>query len=292
MMKTLFLFLSFSLCGYGQNIQNEKIKLPADLAGVKLSKPDDKFVSLDIEYIMYNKFVNIKKSNEKTLTSFFENLMWIYKNKKKSELLTQFDAVALKNVRELKNFDVQFEVMSQIRKPFLKSIQFFKNGYLFRWTDESFLDERKIFVIKVKDEFKISTMKVDKDDSYFWNTNLFFKYQRFEKKKPLIVQKFDSITDSQVKELSVSLKNGFSHLNIFKTSDEIVNLVALDNYESPNYPFKDYDSKKGRMTLKFSGKNFKKAGEHKLYLIQSTYPLGKIEPRHFRDSTSFKLIKN
>jgi hypothetical protein len=135
-------------------------------------------------------------------------------------------------------------------------------------------------------------MNIPKNDHYFWNSNLFFKYQRFEKKKAKMIKSFKVISDSQIRELDVEMDSGFTHLNIFKGTDSFVNLVALDNYESPKYPFKDYDPKLGKIKLKFSGKNFKKSGKHKLYLIQSTYPVGKLSKETFKSAISFDLLKN
>jgi len=292
MMKILFLFLFFSLQCFGQDIQSKTVELPSDLAGVKLNAPGDEFVSLNISYISFNKFIEIKETKSISMESFFQNLMSIYKSKNKKRLVDQFDSKAQRNLIELKNFDTQFEVMSLIKKPFLKSVQVFRDGFMFRWTDESFLDERKIFVKKIKNKFKISKLSISKDDHFFWNSNLFFKYQRFEKKKPKILNSFSTITDAQVKEIKVSLEDGFNFLNIFKTGDNFVNLVAIDNYDSPKYPFKDFDPIKSQIVLKFSGKNFKKTGEHKLHLIQSTYPIGKLDTKHKEKSASFKLIKN
>jgi hypothetical protein len=291
-MKILFLSLFFSLQSFGQAIQTKTVKLPSDLAGVKLDAPNDEYVSIKVSYIMFNKFIEIKESNNLSIESFFQNLMWIYKNKDQKKLVEQFDDTAQKKLLELKNFDSQFEVMSLIRKPFLKSVQVFQDGFLYRWTDESFLDERKIFVKKIKNKFKISALSISKDDYYFWNSNLFFKYQRFEKKKPVTLTKFSSIKDAQVKDLSVSMDDGFMHLNIFKASDSFVNLVALDNYDSAKYPFKDFEPKLGQMRLQFSGKNFKKKGKHELHLIQSTYPLGTLNAGHLKQSITIELIKN
>lgn len=291
MMKTLFLFLFFSSQLFAQSFKTETVVLPADLAGVKLNNPDDKSVSVKVRYAMIDDYVDIKKTNSKSLRSFFENLMWIYINKKKDLLIEQFEKKTRSEVLKLKSFKPQFEVMSLIRKPFLKSIQVFKGGYLFRWSDESFLDERKIFIKKIKNQYKISKLNIPKEDKFFWNTNLFFKYQKFIKRKPKILSSFKSISDTEVKSLSVKMDKGFNHLNIFKSTDEMVNLIALDNYDSSSYPFKDNDKTLGRIQLKFSGKNFKKVGKYKLHLIQSTYPIGKLNSGHLKKSLSFELNK-
>ena len=291
MMKILFLSLFFSLQLFSQSLETKTIVLPADLAGVKLDAPEDKSVSINIRYVMIDKFVQIKKTDSKSLNSFFENLMWIYINKKKAELIKQFEKKSQSEVQKLKNFKVQFEVMSLIRKPFLKSIQAFRDGFLFRWSDESFLDERKIFVRKIGSQYKISKLNISKEDKFFWNSNLFFKYKKFEKKKPKLISSFSSIKDTDVKNLSVGVDEGFNHLNIFKSTEEFVNLIALDNYNSASYPFKDNNKALGKIKLSFSGKNFKKKGKYKLHLLQSTYPLGKLSSEHFKGSLSFELVK-
>jgi len=43
--------------------------------------------------------------------------------------------------------------------------------------------------------------------------------------------------------------------------------------------------------LKFSGKNFKKQGKHKLYFIESTYPLGTITSELVKEASSFTILK-
>ncbi len=294
--KTLCLFLFFSSLANALDLRKETILLPRDLAGVKedVNSNSSSNIKIDLEYKIYDRSLKIRKSSQKDIVSFMENLFWIYKIKNKKLLLKQFTASARIAIskRPVEEISAQFDVLSEIRKPVLDSVQKIKKGYLVRWKDSSFKNERKLYIIHKNGSYKIANMKIDKGDVFFWNSNLFFQYRKFKKYKAKLINGFDRITDLDVKEVHFELKSKKTYLNIFKKNDKIVNLVAIDNYQSTQYAFSDYDKKLGFIKLKFSGKNFKKKQQYEIYYVESTYPIGKVTKDLIANSSSFTLTKN
>lgn len=298
MKKILFLSLFFNLNSYGQNFLKETVYLPFDLASVKVTPENktDKGVKLDIEYIKYPNGLAIKPSyskNSKTIESFFANLFKAYQEKDFDKMLVLFDQDGQKKLKSLdKNtINKQFSVLALITDPKILSLQKIEDGFIVWWKDSSFRQERKVYLKKINEEFKVSSYHAVKDDDYFWNSSLFLRFTPFSKSKPKLVKKFDSIKDGDKKTLEFLLNTEGQYLNLFKENDTRVNLVAIDNYDYQEYVFKDLDKEFKKIKLIFSGENFKKAKTHRIFYIESSYPLGLIDKKLIEQSDNFTVVK-
>lgn len=295
-MKIVYLFLFFSVNAFGWNLEQKEVYLPLDLANVKGVPTSDKGIKLNITYKKFEIPVTIKPQNHKdtkTIKKYIEKLIYVYK-KQDLELfktLVDDDSLSMITGKPKKQQLALMSLYSQAIKPVVYNIFKYNAGYIITWGADNFQQPMQLYLLQNNENYKMSKFHASKDDETFWNSNNFLKYYPFKKYSPKLEKKFDSIKKEEVKELSFILQSEKSYLNLFKKDSEVVSLVAIDGYESENYRFKDYDQRDGFIKLKLGGRNFVKKGKHKIYYIESNYPLGIVSPILIKQSKSFSIIK-
>ena len=296
-MKIVSLFLFFSINSFAWDLVEKEVYLPLDLSSVKGIASSDKGIKLNIIYKKFKTPESIKPINNlntSTIKKYLEKLLYVYK---KQDLKTlESSMISSKSISMLDGKSTEQKVgmlslYSQAIRPVVYHIYKYGRGFIVSWGAENFQQPMQVFLIKENNNFKMNKFHASKDDEVFWNSNNFLKYYPFEKYTPKLTVKFDLISKIDIKELEFKLKKSKTYLNLFKKDSEVVSLVAIDNYSSENYRFKDHDDREGFVKLKLSGRNFVKKGKHKIYYMESNYPLGKVTIDLIRQSKSFTIIK-
>ena len=294
--KIVCLFLFFSVNAFAWDLEQKDVYLPLDLANVKGTPSSDKGVKLNITYKKFIEPIAIKPFNHKdttTLNKFIEKLVYVYKKQDLEEFKTLVDSNSLSMISS-KPKKQQISLMSlysQAINPVVYNVFKYSSGFVLTWGAENFQQPMQVYIVKEDDSFKMSKFHASKDDEMFWNCNNFLKYYPFKKYSPKIIEQFKKIKKEDIKQLTFKLKKTKTYLNLFKKESEIVSLVAIDGYASENYRFKDHDPRAGFIKLKLGGRNFIKKGKHKIYYIESNYPLGKVNSALIRQSRSFNITK-
>jgi hypothetical protein len=290
----LFLFSSFN--SFAWELDQKVVYLPLDLASIKGVATSSKGVKFTIKYKKFHKPVQILPIDHKqtsTFKKYIEKLIYVYKSKNIKELIKIVDknSESMITSKPLKQQQDLMSLYAQAINPVVHNVFKYHSGFIITWSAENFQQPMQVYVIKENENFKMSKFHASKDDEIFWNSNNFLKYYPFKKYNPKLLSQFSKINKNEIKELNFKLVKEKTYLNLFKKDSQIVSLVAIDNYDSKNYKFKDYDSKLGLIKLKLGGRNFIKKGEHKIYYIESNYPLGKVTPGLIQQSKSFNIIK-
>jgi len=228
-------------------------------------------------------------SIEKLLSSLFES----YKKKDFKLMSSYFDKEGQKQLEKLPQSAVEqnFEAVGRISDPKVEYILKYKKGYIVSWFDQSFLGKRKIYLRKVGEVFKVSSMYHDENDHYANNMNVFILKSPFDSYEPQIDKKFDKIKNGQEKTMSFKLKEVGNFIHIFKKDEENIRLTLIDNYKFRDNPFTDKSDKEAYIEVSFKGENFKEKGEQELFFIESTYPMDFIPKRILSKAKALKITK-
>ena len=211
-------------------------------------------------------------------------------------MINSFKAlVADRSVNSLKNISEEqlrgvMGLLSQAKRPYIRLLYEYGNGIVIWWSDEKFVQERKIFIKKIGSQYYITKLHAKKEDVLFSNIELFFQFQEFEKYQAKSLSPNIIIKELETKIFKFSLEKAGSYLSLFKDGDDEVFVHVVDNYHSENFRFSDIDSIAKAISVKFNGKNFKGTHKRKIYYIESSYPIGKLTKRHFKES-SFITVK-
>lgn len=290
----LFLFSSLSVSAW--ELESKKVYLPDDLASVKGVVIPSKGVELNIKYKKFSKkdiIKPLKHKNTDTIQKYIEALLYSYLNTDLDyfETLVSRESRSSLDKKSIEQKKGLLGIYAKAINPRLLSVYAYSDGHVVSWVADNFVQPMQLYITKEDNNYKMSRFHASKDDEMFWNANSFIKYYPFTKSTPKLINSFKSIKKSEVKELKFSLNGKNSFINLFKEDGEVVSLVAIDNYDSPNYKFKDYDPQVKQITLRLGGKNFRKIGKHKIYYIESNYPLGNITPSLIKASQSFEIIR-
>jgi hypothetical protein len=292
MLKIISLFLFFNLSAHCFDLDEKKIVLPADLSGVS---GDVSSLAFSLRYkILDKKLIEIKlNSKNDTISKFMQTLIYSYKNMD-TKLFTTLVSAKDKSVLSVmspEKIKGVMDLLAQAENPFIKLVYGYKGGYVVWWSADNFVQERKIFIKNVKGSFYISKLHASSDDDTFSNIELFLQFQKFNKYKAKAALRSVSINALEKKNFEFQLEKPGSYLTLFKEGDDEAFVHVIDNYKSDNFRFSDHDSNLKKISLTFSGKNFKGLGKRKVYFIESSYPIGKLTSEHFKQSSFITVNK-
>jgi hypothetical protein len=291
MMKIILSTLMFSLnLVFALELNKVDVILPLGLAQLDKSILKDGENSIKYSTKLYtNKnqaTIYPKVANTKTIDGFMSSLIYSYINQdqklfkslmnKKSAKLIDFDS---------DKFQYSFDFLKKIKKPHLKYVYEYQDGYIVSWRAIGLITDRILFIKKVDRKFKMFDLAIPKDDHYFWNMGLYFKFGPFNTYEPKSVKARKVDNNYQ---LNVSI-NGFKNwIYIYSRNDKKRKIIAVaDNYAN-NKQYKDYNLDASAIELKVPVKVFKEMGDD-LRIVESSYPLEEISANADKESIKLKL---
>lgn len=256
------------------------IIVPKNLSMVKNDKKNE--VATGYKYKVSFKKYNVpkviipKKHNKHdTVEKLLSHLFYSYQMKSKDQMLSLFLPEAQNAIKMLspEKFTEQIQILENIKKPSLSYAFKYKDGIIVSWQDASFINERKIFIKKIKDNYKIASFKAKKDDVFFWNINMFVAGYPFTISKPVLLESFLEIKNNEKKKISLKVSTNGNYVHFFKAFDKKINLTIKDNRSKEFSMLGDLNDKPQLIDILLDGRNFGKSGTHKLYFIETNYPI-------------------
>lgn len=256
------------------------IIVPKNLSMIKIDKKNE--VATGYKYNVSFKKYNVPKviipkehKRHDTVEKLLSHLFYSYQKKSKDQMLSLFLPEAQNAIKMLspEKFKQQMQVVENIKKPALSYAFKYKNGIIVSWQDASFINERKIFIKKINESYKIATFKANKDDVFFWNINMFVAGFPFAYFKPILLESFLDIKNNEKKKITLKVSSEGNYVHFFKAFDKKINLTIKDNRSKDYSMLGDLNEKPQLIDVFLDGRNFEKSGTHKLYFIETNYPI-------------------
>lgn len=207
--------------------------------------------------------------------------------------LSLFDAKTLALVKALskEKYEKQMDLMKLITKPVLNYAFRYKGGIVMSWKDPLFKQARQIFIKKINGNYKISFFKADKNDSYFWNVNLYMAGAPFKVYTPKLLTSFKRIKNGQKGILSFKLNKQGNYIHLIKKNNQKINLSLRDNYEQNGAPIQDGNIIVQYIDINLKGESFNEKGKNTLCYLESTYPMTTISKEDMKKVKELVIIK-
>lgn len=172
----------------------------------------------------------------------------------------------------------RLEFYSKLSSAKLHYIMKFNKGHIVYWTT----DDGKVlknYIVFEDGKYQLAPIKLDpKSDKNLWFVDIYHMYAPFEIYDATIDNPSVLIKSGSKQTLRFTLKKEGNWINIFNRpeieSDYVSHIKVQDNDKRNVH--KDINDKKLELDIELGAKNFKKNGVTTLYILESSYPIGKI----------------
>jgi len=290
-MKIILSLLTFSLnLVYALELQETNVVLPIGIAQLDRTalKKDENKVEYTVN-LYHNKnqsIIQSKPTNTNTIEGFMSNLIYSYINQDHKLFAKLMNKKSAKTIDlESEKFKRSFEYLKKIKKPHLKFVYEYQDGFIVSWSAIGLITDRILFLKKEKGNFKMYDLNIPKDDHFFWNMGLYFKFSPFKNFTPIKIT--SKKVDAKIK-LNIELNEFKNWIYIYSSKTNTKNMIAVaDNYAN-NKQYKDYDLNAKAMELKINQVDLAAMGSD-LYMVESTYPIEQITKEIHKKAKKFKI---
>ena len=274
MMKIILTLLMFSHNFlYALELKELEVSLPLGLA--HLDKSPLKAGETEVKYLakvyqnLEQDLIPIKVSKLESIDGLMSSLVYAYVNQDQELFKSLFDKKSAKQIDfNSEKFKYSFDYLKKIKKPHIKYAFAYEKGYIVSWSAIGLLTDRILFVKKIKKEFKIFDLAIPKDDHFFWNMGLYFKFAPFKVYSPMKPK----VTKTAGKyKINVKVHEFKNWLYIFSPKSK-KNIIALSDNFPNNKEFKDYDLNSKAIELKVDAKRLKSLTPP-IYMLEASYQL-------------------
>lgn len=224
-------------------------------------------------------------SDNKSIDEFMSTLIYSYKNQDEDLFKILINKKALKNFdTNSDKFKDSFKYLQKIKKPHLKYVFEYNDGYIVSWSAIG-LSSNRIIYLEKNSKFEMHKLDIKEDDHLFWNMGLYFKYAPFDSYTPkkVVAKKLD---DKYKITLKVHELRNWVH--IYSSKDRKIDVISVsDNYPN-NKQHKDWDLNSKSMELMISSKELKQIGED-LRIVETSFPISEVTEAVHKKSTKLNL---
>jgi hypothetical protein len=270
-------------------LKQVEVVLPLGLKGLDKSalKSNSDEIRYDVK-LYQNKeqeIITPQRVSTKTLDGFMQTLLYSYKSQDKTLFKTLLDkkSIASLNINSEK-FNQSFEYLKDIKKPHLKYVYEYKNGYIVSWSGIGLNTDRILYLKKVKSDYKIFSLNIDKNDHFFWNMGLYFKMSPFKWSKPSLRSLSKK---AKIVTLDIEVDSFQNWVYIYNPADRKTMIAVSDNFPN-NKPYKDYDLDPKKLKLKIGLEKLQSMGED-IFIVESSFPLETIPKRIHKKAIKLKM---
>lgn len=291
MMKITLTLLMFSLnFVYALELNEVEVNLPLDIAQLDKSplKEGDEFITYKLKLYQNTDqdVIQPKIMETSSIQGYMSTLIYSYVNQDKKLFKSLMDSKSAKSIDiNSDKFDFSFKFLKKIKKPHLRYVYAYKDGFIVSWSAIGLITDRILFLKKQKEDFKMYTLAVPKDDDLFWNMGLYFKFSPFKAytpKQPLVKKIGTKI------KIDIKVHDFKNWVYLFAGDGKNGKLIGVSDNFPNNKQFKDYNLASKAIELKLDINDLKKLGE-KIKIVETTYQVERIGKTLIEKSTPLDL---
>jgi hypothetical protein len=275
----LFIFSSQLLFASDYELKSEMITIPSNVQGLSDGQSRTKDFSYNVKHYLSKdgSLIPVVKKDQKTIKSFMSLLIYAYKNQDIKLFKSLFSPKSRSkiNINSPKVLS-QLKAFSHFKRPYLKYILKYKDGYYVSYRDQILKNDRSLFLKKRKGKFFIEELNISEGEFLIHHYFIYTNFSPFKSNK---------ISEASFNKniLKLKLSKAKNYLYIFdKTQNKILLKIQDNAYQNG---LKDLDKKKKQIKVNLTKMKVKED----FYILETSYPMSYLLPKQKKLLTKVKL---